>query len=121
MDGPVRALVQPKLPRVKFFERPPGESYMPCNGSEGEFFMAMWCEECERDKVMNGSATVEDADKDPGLYCRILNDSFHSEGVAEWVYGADGQPCCTAFVPKGQPLPTPRCEHTADMFGGPHD
>jgi hypothetical protein len=109
-------LIQPKLPRIKFFEDKPGEPYMPSNGSEGEYFHAMWCEECERDKVMNGSATVEQADCDPDLYCKILSNSFCVAELPEWRYGDDGQPCCTAFVPKGEKLPTPRCEHTADMF-----
>lgn len=110
-------IVQPKLPRVKFFERTPGERYQPCNGTEGEYFHSMWCEECARDKVMNGEATQEQADADPSLYCQILNDSFINEGVAEWVIDKDGQPCCTAFVPMGSTVPTARCEHTSDMFG----
>ena len=111
-------LVQPKLPRVEFYPAAPGTQYRPCNGSEGEYFHAMWCEECERDKVMSGQATVEDADIDPSLYCEILNRSFRSdEPLPEWTYGKDGQPCCTQFVPRGQPIPT-RCEHTADLFSG---
>ena len=108
-------IVQPKLPRVKFMERTPGERYQPCNGTEGEYFHSMWCEECERDKVMSGQATQEQADADPSLYCQILNDSFRDEGVAEWVIGKDGQPCCTAFIPAGQPIPC-RCTQTPDMF-----
>lgn len=110
-------IVQPKLPRVKFFERTPGGRYQPCNGTEGEFFHSMWCEECARDKVMNGEATQDQAYADPSLYCQILNDSFRSGGVAEWIIGADGQPLCTQFVPKGEAIPAPRCEHTGDMFG----
>jgi hypothetical protein len=113
--GPVAVFVQPKLPRVKFMEHTPGERYQPCNGTEGEYFHAMWCEECERDKVMSGQATQEQADADPGLYCQILNNSFHDEGVAEWVIGKDGQPCCTAFVPVGQAVPY-RCPNTPDLF-----
>lgn len=112
----MRTFIQPKLPRVKFYPNKPGESYQPCNGSEGEYFQAMWCEECERDKVMNGSATIDEADHDPDLYCEILNRSFRSdEPLPEWTYGADGQPCCTQFVPKGTAA-TARCEHTADLF-----
>jgi hypothetical protein len=116
-DGePFITLVQPKLPRVKFFARPPGEQYRPCNGSEGEYFWAMWCEECERDKVMSGQATVDDADHDPSLYCEILNRSFRTdEPLPEWTYGEDGQPMCTQFVPLGEKI-VDRCAHTADMF-----
>jgi len=115
--GPVATFVQPKLPRVEFYPNKPGEPYRPCNGTEGEFFHSMWCEECARDKVMSGKATVEDAYKDPSLYCEILNRSFRSdEPLPEWAYGADGQPCCTKFWPADKPIPEPRCEHTADMF-----
>ncbi len=117
--GPVAVFVQPKLPRVEFYPDKPGTLYMPSNGTEGEFFHSMWCEECARDKVMNGEATQEQADADPeGCYCMILNQSFHSDGVPEWVYGADGQPCCTAFSPKGQPIQY-RCPNTPDMFEDP--
>lgn len=108
-------IVQPKLPRVEFFAGTPGERYQPCNGSEGEFFIGMWCEDCARDKVMNGEATQEQADADPSLYCQILNDSFVGDGVAQWVYGKDGQPCCTEFVPVGAPIPQ-RDEFTRELF-----
>lgn len=37
--------------------------------------------------------------------------------MPEWIYGDDGQPKCTQFVPVGQGLPPPRCAHTSDMFG----
>jgi hypothetical protein len=115
--GPVATFVQPKLPRVKFFAQESGKPYRPCNGSEGEYFLSMWCEECERDKVMSGQATVEDADHDPDLYCEILNRSFRTdEPLPEWVYGEDGQPMCTQFVALGSVVTAPRCEHTADMF-----
>lgn len=93
-----------------------GQPYMPSNGSEGEAFWAMTCEKCERDKVMNGSATVEEADCNPDLYCEILNRSFREPYIEEWKFGPDGWPMCTAFVPKGDKLPTPRCEHTSDLF-----
>ena len=117
--GPVAVLVQSKLPPVRFFQNKPGEQYRPCNGSEGEYFHSMWCSECERDQAMNGQATVEETDKDPSLYCEILNRSFRSdEPLPEWRYGDDGQPRCTEFVPVGQPVPEPRCTHTSDLFDG---
>ena len=113
---PVAVFVQPKLPRVKFMGRTPGERYQPCNGTEGEYFHSMWCEECARDKVMNGEATQEQADADPGLYCAILTNSMAlREGVPEWVIGEDGQPRCTEFIPAGEPIPF-RCPATVDMF-----
>ena len=64
---------------------------------------------------MNGEATQEQADADPGLYCQILNNSFRDDGVPEWIIGKDGQPLCTEFVPAGTPIPY-RCENTPDMF-----
>ena len=117
LRGPVAVFVQPKLPRVTFAENTPGESYMPCNGTEGEFFHAAWCENCERDKSMNGTVHREGREETDDDWCEILGRSFREDAIPEWVYGKDGQPCCTQFVPMGQPLPQ-RCEHTADLFGG---
>lgn len=114
--APVAVLVQDKLPRVKFMERTPGEPYRPCNGSEGEFFMSMWCEECARDKEMNGTVYREGREADESDWCEILGRSFRDdEPLPEWVIGDDGQPKCTAFVPLGKDTPE-RCEHTADLF-----
>lgn len=112
------AIIQPKLPRVEFYPAPPGEPYRPCNGSEGEYFMAMWCEECARDKEMNGTCHAEGREADDGDWCEIIGRSFRSdEPLPEWVYGADGQPMCTAFVKVGEPIQAPPCEHTQDLFG----
>jgi len=93
-----------------------GKPYMPSNGSEGEAFHGMWCEKCERDKVMNGSASMDDAWHNPDLYCSILSQSFAVDELPEWKFNAEGWPTCTAFVPKGEKLPTPRCRETPDMF-----
>lgn len=101
------SIVQPKLPRVKFAPGAPGESYMPSNGSEGEYFFGMWCEECARDKLMNGEATIEETDKDSSLLCEIIGRSYCNDAIPEWVHGDDGQPKCTQFVPKGDPVPLP--------------
>lgn len=114
--GPFLTIVQPKLPRINFHPNKPGESYMPCNGSEGEYFHSMWCEECARDKAMNGSVHREGREESDDDWCEILGRSFRETSIPEWVYGADGQPCCTQFVHKSEPIPTPRCAHTADLF-----
>ena len=114
-SGPITTLVQPKLPRVQFFPNKPGEPYRPHNGSEGEYFHAMWCEECERDKAMNGTVYREGREETHSDWCEILGRSFRDEPLPEWVYGKDGQPCCTQFVAMGQ-TETQRCEHTGDMF-----
>lgn len=112
------SIVQEKLPRVKFAAGTPGGSYMPHNGSEGEYWFSMWCEECARDKGMNGEATQEQADRDPSLLCEIVGRSFCHDAIPEWIYGDDGQPKCIQFVPKGQTI-TERCTKTIDMFGEP--
>jgi hypothetical protein len=38
------------------------------------------------------------------------------EYPSEWIYDHVDRPCCTAFVPVGEPVPA-RCTHTEDMFG----
>jgi len=107
-----------KLPRVRFMERTPGDAYRPCNGTEGEFFMAAWCEHCARDKVLNGTAADCASGGTEDDWCEILGRSFRTdEPLPEWRIGADGQPCCTQFVPVGETVPHPRCTHTADLFG----
>lgn len=94
-----------------------GQPYMPSNGTEGACFHEMHCANCERDKVMNGSATIEDADRVPDLYCSILSQSFSVDELPEWKFNGDGWPTCTAFVPMGDKLPAERCQNTPDMFG----
>jgi hypothetical protein len=113
---PVVVLVQPKLPRVKFYDGTPGESYMPSNGTEGEFFISQWCGECARDKSMNGTARREGREENDEDWCEILGRSFREDAIPEWIYGEDGQPKCTQFVPMGSPMPVPRCPNTKDMF-----
>jgi hypothetical protein len=96
-----------------------GEKYRPSNGTEGDLFFASWCAECERDKVLCNQIDFDDAPD--GDLCPIIGLSFlhnveDAEYPQEWQYGKDGQPCCTAFVAKGQPIPPERCKHTVDMF-----
>lgn len=91
------------------------DQYRPSNGTEGGCFIDAWCSICARDKVMNGEATDEDADRDQSLYCTILGSSFRDGGAPEWQYDKNGQPCCIAFVPKGERIPEPRCPHTMEL------
>lgn len=82
------------------------EKYRPSNGTEGEWFIGEWCCKCQCD---------ENED------CRIVAATFiydvdAPEYPAEWVEDESG-PRCTEFVPLGEPLPTPRCTETQDMFG----
>ena len=70
------------------------KSYRPSNGSEGESFMAVFCNRCKKD------ADYENP-------CEILGRSFwHQTGdpeyPAEWIMDDDGlsNPRCTAFEEK---------------------
>jgi hypothetical protein len=121
----VATIIQPKLPPVKFYPNKPGEPYRPCNGTDGEFFHAMWCEECAKDKEMNGTCFREGRDATDEDWCEILGRSFRSdEPLPEWVYGEDGQPKCTQFVKYVEPREgdlsslAVRDDKTVDMFGG---
>lgn len=98
---------------AKLYVEQAGKRYEPSNGTEGEIFMDEWCRTCQRDRSMREGLDIEDCDETE--LCRIIAASFQGEAT-EWVYGNDGQPMCTAYVPAGQPVPDPRCEHTADMF-----
>lgn len=74
--------------------------YRPSNSCEGNIFFDNWCSKCSKDKLFNGSMTLEEAT--PKDLCRIIGDSmaYHidEEGYPdEWQYGEDGWPTCTAF------------------------
>ena len=93
------------------------EKYRPSSSTEGDAFMSQFCYQCARHH------TEAEEDADSGDVCEIVlrtqawsvNDP---EYPTEWQSGKDGA-CCTAFVPKGEPIPDPRCAHTVDMFQQP--
>lgn len=96
-----------------------GEKYQPSNGTEGDSFFWAWCRHCQRDKAMHEGVDFDDCDDNE--LCGIIADTmaFNVEDEKypkEWRYGKDGQPCCTAFVPAGDPILPPRCDRTVDMF-----
>lgn len=66
---------------------PDGTPYMPSNGSEGDAFMARWCENCANDK--------DDT-------CDILTLAMCESTVEQWIY-KDGKPCCTAYRSEEKP------------------
>lgn len=119
------------LPSIRFFpdalaeakKANVGQKYQPSNGTEGDRFFENWCYQCARDKAMN-SGTDYDECGDNEICDRIARSFAYNvdepEYPAEWQIDKNGQPCCTAYVPVGEPIPEPRCEHTADMFGGGH-
>ncbi|WP_234085371.1 hypothetical protein [Azonexus sp. R2A61] len=96
-----------------------GEKYRPSNGTESECFFAAWCRKCQRDKSMREGVDVDECDDNER--CDLIARTFvfdveDAEYPTEWQYGKDGQPCCTAFVPAGDPIPTPRCTKTLELF-----
>ena len=98
-----------------------GEKYQPSNGTEGDCFFSSWCRQCARDKAMSEGKDLDECDDNER--CDIIGKTMsyrpsEPEYPQEWQYGKDGQPCCTAFVPAGEPIPAPPDELTIDMFGG---
>lgn len=97
-----------------------GEPYQPSNGTEGEYFFSAWCCHCQRDKSMREGEPLDECD-DSEVCGIIANTMAFKPGDAEypkeWIYGKDGQPCCTAFVQAGDPVSgVVRDDLTADMF-----
>lgn len=97
-----------------------GQKYQPSNGTEGECFYEAWCCQCAKDKAMREGADYDECDDDQ--VCKIIADTMayspdDDDYPKEWIYGKDGQPCCTAFVEAGKPIPQERDPFTIDMFG----
>ena len=60
-------------------------------------------------KLLVGGASVGRANEnDP----RRLSDDYPKE----WIYGANGDPKCTAFDDINEPKKIPRCKNTKDLF-----
>ena len=88
-----------------------GKPYRPSNGTEGDMFMAEWCEHCEHDSRWR--------DDPESAGCPILCDTmiYHTrdpEYPKEWIYDQEGRPSCTAFTQVVGS--TARCNKTVDMF-----
>jgi hypothetical protein len=62
--------------------------YRPSNGDEGIWFMAQWCERCERDRREDRPCRI--------LVLTFALDVDDPHYPKEWVRDADG-PRCTAF------------------------
>lgn len=92
----------------------PGEQYRPSNGTEGFGFIDSWCVNCARDKAMREGCDIDECDDDER--CDIIASSFIGAAV-EWRRMPNGEVKCLAFIPLDEPIPTPRCAHTLDMFG----
>lgn len=74
----------------------PNEPYQPSNGTEGECFIAKWCEHCEKERrwrASEGDGSVSGCD----ILGRTMAFSIGDPGYPEeWQY-VDGKPACTAF------------------------
>lgn len=115
---PTRAAIHPADLAAMNVENA-GQKYRPSNGTEGDCFFSAWCRQCARDKALGEGADFDDCEE--GDLCDIIAKTYQYPATddqypIEWQYGKDGQPCCSAFVPKGEPLPPARCKHTPDMF-----
>ena len=88
-----------------------GEPYRPSNGTEGEIFQALRWAGCRHDRASDGNGRLIEL----AAWAYDLGDEGY---LAEWQYGADGQPRCTAFKDRHRPARTPRCGATDDLFGG---
>lgn len=97
----------------------PGVQFVPYGSNEGCAFLDAHCANCARDKAIREGLEIDECDENE--LCEILAASFRGEAV-EWRIVDEDTPTertlCTSFVPVGQPIPTPRCEGTVDMFGG---
>ena len=67
-----------------------GEKYRPSNGTEGEIFESAYCDGCSKS---DGGCLI----RFNVMMLNVDNDGY----PAEWQYGTDGQPTCTAFEEKG--------------------
>ena len=90
------------------------ERYRPSNMTEGDAFLCAWCYLCERDRAHRED---NDAPGCPILGATMARDVDDPKYPSEWTIDeASGLPSCAAFVPAGEPLPAPRCEHTDELF-----
>ena len=92
------------------------EKYRPSNGTEGHAFIEAFCCVCARSEHLQKDARPDALPGCPILDLTFLHDVEEAEYPAEWISDESG-PRCTAFVRDGEPVPTPRCTQTIDMFG----
>ncbi|TXN80621.1 hypothetical protein [Methylobacterium sp. WL8] len=97
---------------ARFFVGRTGEPYRPSNGTEGDVFENVWCSGCRRQTLPDGNGCLIQL---RAWACDLGDENY----PPEWIYGADGQPCCTAFSDKHAPRPVYHCKATGDLFGAP--
>ena len=73
-----------------------GDTYCPSNGTEGDYFMAKFCDRCIHEKF---SHTQNHRDKQCDILSRsMIYDRKDKEFPKEWQYGENDNPLCTAWV-----------------------
>lgn len=92
----------------------PGEKFEGTSGSDADALFVL-CQDCARDKEMNGTRYREGREAGDDDYCQVLAAALRNEAV-EIRELEDGSLKCMAFVPLDQPITPARCEHTVDMF-----
>lgn len=93
------------------------EKYRPSNGTEGDFFISRFCWTCARSEHLQPGASDDSPAGCPILDLTYIHDTEDPEYPSEWIEDDEGARC-TAYVPEGEPVATPRCTQTGDMFGG---
>lgn len=93
------------------------EKYRPANGTEGEIFISQFCCTCARSEHLQPGAAEDAPAGCPILDLTFIHDVDDPKYPDEWIEDDEG-PRCTAYVPEGEPVTTPRCTQTVDMFGG---
>lgn len=58
------------------------KNYMPSNGSEGCWFMSIYCDKCYKKNS-----------------CTILSKSLVGNQPKQWIYNENNKPTCTSFNP----------------------
>lgn len=92
------------------------EKYRPSNSTEGDSFMAKFCDQCANHR---GSGSDDHCD----ILWRTMIESENSPDYpSEWTY-RNGQPACTAFAPKTEEamVAAVRDDRTIEMFQDQED
>jgi hypothetical protein len=97
-----------------FFKKNAGKKYRPSNGTEGEIFVDNFCADCVHDA--DHRADPEGGDGCAILAATLALDIDHPDYPAQWIWGEDGQPRCTAHCSGDDPA-LARCAETMDLFG----
>ena len=65
-----------------------GQKYRPSNGTEGDLFIELWCEQCAHN-LSDGCSIITDS---------LCYDVTHPNYPNALQYAPNGQPCCKAYT-----------------------